>query len=64
MCTCIFLCLQIRFGLCDCDVVADEPSVLDLVAFSGRGKKTYLHICKDIKPKGSKIFSSSFEKNV
>ena len=27
-----------------CDVVADEPSVTDLVAFSGKGKKPYLHI--------------------
>ena len=41
-----------------CDVVADEPSVLDLVAFSGKGKKTFLQrFYKDIKPKGTNVFS-------
>ena len=47
-----------------CDVVADEPSVLDLVAFSGKGKKTYLQVCKDIKPKELKYFHNHFKKCV
>ena len=44
-----------------CDVVADEPSVLDLVAFSGKWKKTYLQVRKDIKPKELKYFHNHFQ---
>ena len=46
-----------------CDVVADEPSVLDLVAFSGEmEEKTFLHIYKDIKPKELTYFHNHLKK--